>query len=170
MSNVRAGPPRPIATPRTIGGVALDPHIPLRRFLSGRLPVAARAVYAVGAALSVHAALAAPLVRCEVTYAGVSQIVEARLTADPYSVQSADIGGRFWFKPVMVGTSERIEHITLYAYLEAARQPVPIAQATYRPPFARSITPWEFTGEQHLYAGPSERELIYRCTLQEVEP
>jgi hypothetical protein len=162
--NVRGGPPR------TIGGVALYPHISLRRFLGGRLAIAAQAVYAVGAALSVHAVLAAPLVRCEVTYAGVSQIVEARLTADPYSVQSADIGGRFWFKPVMVGTSERIEHITLYAYLGTPRQPVPIAQATYRPPFPRSVTPWEFTGEQHLYAGPSERELIYRCTLQEVEP
>ena len=59
------------------------------------------------------AAMAAPLLHCEVAYAGTSHTIEANPVADPYPV---------------------------------------------------SATPYLLTGEQHLYAGVVERELIYSCT------
>ena len=113
-------------------------------------------------------ATAAPLLRCQVTYAGTTHTVEARPVADPYTVASREIGGRFLFKPVMVGNARRIDYIKLYAYLDASRQPVLIQEAKYFPPFKRSAKPYLLTGVQHLYGGPVERELIYSCTLEGV--
>jgi hypothetical protein len=115
-------------------------------------------------------ASAAPLLRCEVSYAGTTHVVEARPVADPYPVPSVDIGGRFWFKAVMVGDAAHVDRILLYAYLDTRKQPILIQEARYLPPFQASTTPYILTGEQHLYAGPVERELIYRCTLQGVAP
>ena len=115
-------------------------------------------------------AQAAPLLRCDVTYAGSTHTVEARPVVDPYPVASVDIAGRFRFKAVMVGQGAQIEYIKLYTYVETPRQPVLIQQATYRPPFMVSSEPDGLTGEQRVYGGPKERELIYRCTLQEVAP
>ena len=120
-----------------------------------------------GLVLGLNAA-AEPLLRCQVTYAGTTHTVEARPVADPYTVPSVDIGGRFLFKPVMVGNAQRIDYIKLYAYLDASRQPVLIQQANYFPPFKRSSKPYLLTGVQHLYGGPVERELIYSCTLEGV--
>jgi hypothetical protein len=121
------------------------------------------------AALSLSAT-AAPLLRCEVSYAGTTHVIEARPVADPYPVASVDIGGRFRFKAVMVGDATRVDRVLLYAYLDARRQPILIQEAKYLPPYQSSTTPYLLTGEQHLYAGPVERELIYSCTLQGVAP
>ena len=117
-----------------------------------------------------HPAHAAPLLRCSVTYAGATQLIEAMPVSDPYPVPSVDIAGRFRFKAVMVGSAARVDRIVLYAYLDAGAQPVLMQQAKYLPPFAASATPYLLTGEQRLYAGPVERELIYSCTLQGVQP
>ena len=122
---------------------------------------------ALGLVLGLNAT-AAPLLRCQVTYAGTTHTVEARPVADPYTVPSVEIGGRFLFKPVVVGTAQRIDYIKLYAYLNASRQPVLIQEAKYLPPFRHSATPYLLTGIQHLYAGPVERELLYSCTLEGV--
>lgn len=122
---------------------------------------------AIGLVLGLHAA-AAPLLRCKVTYAGTTHTVDARPVADPYSVPSTEIGGRFLFKPVMVGNARRVDYIKLYAYLDASRQPVLIQEAKYFPPFQRTAKPFLLTGVQHLYGGPVERELIYSCTLEGV--
>jgi hypothetical protein len=116
------------------------------------------------------AACAAPLLRCQVSYAGTTHVVEARPVADPYPVASVDIGGRFRFKAVMVGDANRVDRVLLYAYLDTRKQPILIQQAKYLPPYPTSATPYVLTGEQHLYAGPVERELIYSCTLQGVAP
>lgn len=116
------------------------------------------------------AAQATPLLRCQVSYAGTSHGVEARPVADPYPVPSVDIGGRFRFKAVMVGDAAHVDYIVLYAYLDTRRQPILIQQAKYLPPFQVSATPTPLTGEQHLYGGPVERELIYSCTLEGVSP
>ena len=109
-----------------------------------------------------------PLLRCELTYAGSTQTLEARPVADPYPVASVDVGGRFRFKAVMVSTGKGIDYIKLYAYLETRDKPVLIQEAKYLPPFRTTATPYELTGVQYLYGGPVERELIYRCTLQGV--
>ena len=117
-----------------------------------------------------HPALAAPRLRCSVTYAGATQVVEAVPVSDPYPAPSVDIAGRFRFKAVMVGSDARIDRVVLYAYLNAGAQPVLVQQAKFLPPFAASAAPYPLTGEQRLYAGPVERELIYSCTLQGVQP
>ena len=137
-------------------------------YLRLKLPRPARlCLGTLGFILGLNAA-ATPLLRCQVSYAGTTHTVEARPVADPYTVASSDIGGRFLFKPVMVGNARRIDYIKLYAYLDASRQPVLIQQATYLPPFRRSTQPFLLTGVQHLYGGPVERELIYSCTLEGV--
>lgn len=110
---------------------------------------------------------AAPL-RCEVTYAGATQAVLAWPVQDPYAVPSVDIRGRFLFKAVVVGRPAAIERINLYVYQHTGAQPVLLQHAKYLPPFARSGAggPVSLTGQQHVYAGPMERELIYHCTLE----
>lgn len=122
------------------------------------------------AALAGPAAFASPLLRCDVTYAGSTQTIEARTVDDPYPVAAVDIAGRFRFKAVMLGQGARIDYIKLYTYLETARHPVLIQQATYRPPFMTTSGTEGLTGEQRVYGGPKERELLYRCTLQEETP
>ena len=47
------------------------------------------------------AAHAAPLLRCEVTYAGTTQVIESTPIADAYEVKPVDIAGRFLLKVVM---------------------------------------------------------------------
>jgi len=118
-------------------------------------------------ALPARAAEPAPRLRCDVTYAGATQRIEAGPTADPYAVPSVDIGGRFWFKPVVVQGGGRVERIGLYAYVDTEAQPVLIQHARYLPPYPRGRPgqPVDLTGVQHLYAGPLERELIYQCWL-----
>jgi hypothetical protein len=115
-------------------------------------------------------ASAAPLLRCEVSYAGVVHSVVARPVADPYPVESVTIGERFAFKAVMVGTDAKLERIAMYVYAGAPSRLVMVQQAKYLPPFRSAPQPYSLTGEQRLYAGPMERELIYHCMLEGVSP
>lgn len=110
------------------------------------------------------------LLRCDVTYAGSTQVLETLAVNDPYTVPSVDIGGRFWFKAVMVGHAARVDYIKLYAYLDTRTQPLLIQEAIFLPPFKTTSPPTPLTGTQRLYAGPVGRELIYSCTLQGVQP
>ena len=105
--------------------------------------------------------------QCELTYAGATESVLARPVADPYTVPAVDVRGRFRFKPVLVGTPGRLERVNLYIYLETPAQPVLVQQAKYLPPFdwPADGRPLRLTGEQRVYAGPLERELIYNCQL-----
>ncbi len=125
------------------------------------------------AALLATGAHAAPLLRCEVTYAGTTHTVQANVVSDPYPVPSVDIGGRFYFKPVMVGHGDRVEYIKLYSYLDTRQGPLLVQAVRYLPPFpapASGSEPVNLTGAQFLYAGPVERELQYQCFLQGVQP
>ena len=115
-------------------------------------------------------ARAAPLLRCEVSYAGVAHSVFARPVSDPYPVGSVTIAERFAFKAVMVGTDAKLERIALYVYAGAPSRLVMIQEAKYLPPYRSTRQPYSLTGEQHLYAGPMERELVYSCTLEGVAP
>lgn len=132
--------------------------------------LARRAAFALAALGLALTSSAAPLLRCEVAYAGSTQVIEARAVADPYRVASVDIGGRFRFKAVVVGDATQVAYIKLYAYLDAKRQPILLQQATYLPPFSAAASPYRLTGEQHLYGGAVERELMYSCTLQGIAP
>jgi hypothetical protein len=124
--------------------------------------------------VSSHSAQSAPLLRCELSYAGASQSIEASPVTDPYPVPSVDIGGRFRFKAVLVGNAAKLDRVVLYTYFDAdadaGTQPMLIQQLKYLPPFKASAAPYPLTGEQRLYAGTAERELIYSCTLEGVQP
>ena len=139
--------------------LCLNPVTPASR-------TARRAVLTLVALLLPLTTVAAPLLRCQVAYAGTTHVIEARPVSDPYPVASVDIGGRFRFKAVVVGDATHVEYIKLYAYLDAKRQPILVQEAKYLPPFRATATPYLLTGEQYLYAGVAERELMYRCTLE----
>ncbi|MES2039065.1 MAG: hypothetical protein V4495_14625 [Pseudomonadota bacterium] len=112
---------------------------------------------------------AKPLLRCYVSYAGSMQTIESQIVQDPYDVKTTDIGERFTFKAVMVGKTQQIDYIKLYAYFQTRRSDVPVHQATYRPPFKVTTKESPLTPQNSVYAGDVERELQYRCTLQEVQ-
>jgi hypothetical protein len=101
--------------------------------------------------------------QCQVTYAGTTHSVVAGPVPDPYPVPSVDIGGRFRFKPILVGSAQQVDRVLIYAYLVDGPQSLLIHQTKFLPPFAVSAQP--LTGQQRLYAGPLERELMYSCTL-----
>lgn len=115
---------------------------------------------------------AAAQLQCQVTYAGTTQTVVATPTDNPYTVAAVDIAGRFRFKPVLVGQGAQLQHLSIYVYMQTERQPVLIQQAKYLPPYPPTGPEGRIalTGEQRLYAGPMERELIYQCTLAGVAP
>jgi hypothetical protein len=117
--------------------------------------------------LCVPALHATPLLHCDMTYAGSTQTLQVAPVANPYLVQSVDVGGRFRFKAVMVGQANQVEYIKLYAYLETRRHPVLVQQVTYLAPFQKGAS---LTGQQFVYAGPVERELQYQCALTEAAP
>lgn len=135
------------------------------RFDSGVALVGACALCTVQAAAAVQ-------LRCTLTYAGAMQSVLVQPVQDPYGVPSVDVGGRFRFKAVMVGSDAQIDRIHLYVYQQTPQQPVIIQQASYLPPYSwppdgRALP---LTGLQRLYAGPLERELTYSCELEKVGP
>lgn len=117
-------------------------------------------------------AWAEPVLRCELTYAGATQTVLASPVQDPYAAAAVDVRGRFRFKAVMVGAGEQIDRINVYVYQNTPRQPVILQQAKYLPPlhWPADGLPLPLTGQQHLYAGPMERELIYQCALHRSAP
>ena len=73
---------------------------------------------------------------------------------------------------MVVGTQDQVERIGLYVYQNTAQQPVLIQQAKYLPPYRWPADggPLPLTGQQHLYAGAMERELIYSCALERGQP
>ena len=115
---------------------------------------------------------AATQLQCQVTYGGSTETVLATLTDDPYKVVATDIAGRFRFKPVLAASAGQLRYVGIYVYFQAERQPLLIQQAKYAPPYPPSGADGRIalTGEQRLYAGTMERELIYQCTLTGVAP
>ena len=114
--------------------------------------------------------VASHLLQCDVTYAGLTHKLKATPTQDPYSVPAVDIGGRFFFKMVLTEQQSKLEHVLIYAYLDQQPRPVLLQQAKYSGPFLNSTKPYALTGEQRVYGGPVERELIYSCWLSTTAP
>jgi len=124
----------------------------------------------VGGCMALSTAQATPFLHCEVTYAGATQVVHAVPVADPYEVAPVDIAERFLFKVVMTATRGRLDHVLIHTYLQQEPRPVLLQQAKYFAPFKPRRQPVLLTGEQHIYGGPIERELIYRCWLGGIQP
>lgn len=104
-----------------------------------------------------------PYVDCEVSYAGHAHHIRLIPTNDPYSVQPVDIAERFLFKGVVLQNNAS-NHIALSIYLQQENRPLLLQQATYTQ--VRPSQNYAFTGEQKVYGGVLERELIYRCWLR----
>ena len=141
----------------------------MQSFLSRHASQGIRCAFVVGC-IAISTAQASPFLRCEVTYAGATQVVHATPVADPYEVAPVDIAERFLFKVVMTATRGRLDHVLIYTYLQQDPRPVLLQQAKYFAPFKPSRRPVLLTGEQHIYGGPIERELIYRCWLGGIPP
>ncbi|MBS4097284.1 MAG: hypothetical protein KGZ83_10675 [Sulfuricella sp.] len=109
---------------------------------------------------------AAPLLRCQVAYAGTIHQIEAAPATDPYAVPSIDIGGRFRFKAVVIGDAARVEYIKLYAYYQTPSQPVLLHAAKYLPPWPTGSAANSLTGQHSLYSPDLGRELQFGCALQ----
>ena len=110
--------------------------------------------------------------RCEVTYAGHTQHIVVAPTQDPYPQASVRIRNRFRFKAVQVQGADVTPRIGIYVYLETPQQPMLIQHVLLEPPYPASPQHprVDLLGEQRLYAGPLERELIYRCFLEQAAP
>ena len=107
------------------------------------------------------AAAAGSTLRCDVTYAGTVHPLRFEATSQPYAVAPIDIAGRFLFKGVLL-SDKKPAHVSLYVYLQQEPRPYLLQHAIYPALTGRGQS---FTGEQHVYGGTLERELMYRCWL-----
>lgn len=122
-------------------------------------------------------ALATPLafacqLSCEVTYAGATQQLSICPTQAPYETPPVKIGERFRFKALHVNDTHLSPRISIAVYLETPQHPLLLQHVVIKPPYPLSPAgaSADLFGEQHLYAGPLERELIYRCALTKESP
>ena len=128
-------------------------------------------------ALASFHAVAEPLsdpsrLSCDVTYAGETQHIAIAHTQDPYNQASVRIRNRFRFKAVHVQGGDATPRIGIYVYLETPQQPMLIQHVLVQPPYpaTQDSKRVDLVGEQRLYAGALERELIYRCFLEKAAP
>lgn len=123
-------------------------------------------VIAASTTLPAHAETATAVLRCQVRYASDTIHIEARPVADPYTVAAQNIGERFRFKAVMVGTEKQVDSIALYAYdMEMPGAPLLIHQVVHQPPFSSNPTVPGLTGWNHVYSARLGREMVYGCAL-----
>ncbi|WP_242481154.1 hypothetical protein [Rubrivivax gelatinosus] len=128
--------------------------------------LAAAVATASGAADNVLPETATPLLRCELRYVSTTMRIEARPVADPYTVAAQDVGTRFRFKAVVLGTPERVDSVSLYTYdMAVENAPVLVHEVVLRPPFPATSTIPGLTGWNHVYSSRLGRELVYGCAL-----
>lgn len=111
---------------------------------------------------------AASELHCQVSYADIDVFLTAKAVDNPYTVAPVDVAGRFLIKPVLVQSAQTAGYVAIYIYDQSRPQPMLIQEAKYLGPF--DLSGASLTGEQHLYAGPLERELIYNCHLSKAIP
>jgi hypothetical protein len=117
--------------------------------------------------LPVNLSTALPELVCDVRYASDTRVLRQAVSADPYGGGSVDLDARFRFKAVVLGTPDRIDHITLTVYdLEVPGGPMVVQQAHVMPPFNTGTVPPALNGWQHVYSSVLGRELRYGCALQ----
>ena len=102
-------------------------------------------------------------VRCHIIYGGENFTIDATPTNDPYRVEDVKIGRYFEFKLVYAQSPVTGESIKAYVYGVSTGVPVPIHQATWRPPFDARADAWGFTGFHSLYEPSKSSEIQYWC-------
>jgi hypothetical protein len=104
-------------------------------------------------------------VRCHVVYGGEDFTVDAAPTSDPYRVEAVKIGRYFEFKLVYAKLPVTGESIKAYVYGVSTGVPVPIHQATWRPPFDARNDAYGFTGFHSVYEPNKSSEIQYWCEI-----
>ena len=102
-------------------------------------------------------------VRCHIIYGGENFTIDATPTNDPYRVGNVKIGRYFEFKLVYAQSPVTGESIKAYVYGVSTGVPVPIHQATWRPPFDARAEGWGFTGFHSVYEPSKSSEIQYWC-------
>ena len=114
-----------------------------------------------------------PELVCQVRYASETRMLHQSATTDPYSAATVDFDNRFRFRAVVLGSSSRINHITLTVFelAESAKEapPVIIHQVRYQAPFNMNNEIPALTGWNHVYTNYRGRELRYGCALKAVQ-
>ena len=130
-----------------------------------------RALLAISLACSASFSLACQL-SCEVTYAGATHRLAICPTQEPHQIGGVSVGDRFRFKATHVNDDKLSSRIGIYVYLETPTFPLLLQHVVLRPPYPMPPAGGtiDLLGEQHLYAGPLERELIYRCSMKQETP
>ena len=134
--------------------------------------MAKRAKALVGFAVAACAAALpaqADSVRCQLTYGGETQQIEAGPTTTPYTVAPVAIGSFFLFRIVFRQTPAELASIKLYTYANRDSGPVLIHQASYAYPAATSPLAAAvngFTGLNFVYEPWRDSELQYWCDVK----
>ena len=102
-------------------------------------------------------------VRCHIIYGGENFTIDATPTNDPYRVGNVKIGRYFEFKLVYAKSPVTGESIKAHVYGVSTGVPVPIHQATWRPPFDTRADSPGFTGFHSLYEPSKSSEIQYWC-------
>ena len=121
--------------------------------------------------LSANPGWAQPVLRCLVEVNGEVHTHDFKPTQDPYRAPSVDIGERFRFKAVVLGTDEQVEVVNIYAYYQTKRQPMLLQHAKHLRPVPQSRpAPDALTGRVALYSPVLGKELAYQCALHRGTP
>lgn len=109
--------------------------------------------------------------RCAIEVNGEVHQLIINPTQNPYAVQGTDIGERFRFKAVVVGTQDEIAIVNIYVYYQTKRQPMVMHHAKHLNPAPQfNPKPDALTGRVALYSPVLGKELAYQCALHKISP
>jgi hypothetical protein len=128
-------------------------------------------VWVVALVFCVQTADASPLLRCQFEVNAETYQHDFKPVADPYKVESVDLGGRFRFKAVVLGDDKQVSLINLYASYQTRRQPMILQHSQFVAPVSVREPSFDaLTGRVYLYSPFLGKELQYACALHEVAP
>jgi hypothetical protein len=114
---------------------------------------------------------ASPQLQCDFELNGSSETHVFKPVADPYLVESIDIGGRFRFKAVVLASSNEVDLVNLYVSYQTRRQPMILQHSKFiKPSMLKNSEANSLTGRVALYSPFLGKELVYGCSLFEVSP
>ena len=112
---------------------------------------------------------ASPQLSCAFELNGHSETHVFKPVTDPYLAESIDIGGRFRFKAVVLGSANQVDLVNLYVSYQTRRQPMILQHAKFiKPTLQTSAQTNSLTGRVAVYSPFLGKELVYDCNLVEV--
>ncbi len=112
---------------------------------------------------------AMPVLKCQFEVNAETYTHVFHPVSEPYTVKSVDLGERFRFKAVVLGSDKEVDLINLYVSHVTQRQPVLMQHLKFvKPPSQKQPDPNALTGRVALYSPYQGKELVYGCALHEV--